>query len=200
MDENESLQAKSSYASSNSNSDDQVGSSSSTDEEQIVKKRSRKRKLVHDHNVEDDRSSSSDHEKSDAAEDLVNNSSSESESSSMEEISVKTQIRRRPKITKHSSGMNFDTENGRTARKFMINTEFDEQDEPCFTEDSQHNPDYSDDGNGEGSVVHADEPQVESDKLTGKFICKSNNLFAENLVIRFSLNFACNKLVTILTS
>ena len=27
----------------------------------------------------------------------------------------------------------------------------------------------------EESVIHADEPQVESDKLTGKFICKSNN-------------------------
>ena len=188
MDENDLPQAKSSYSSSNSNSEDQVGSSSSTDEEQIVKKRSQKRKLVHDHYVEDDRSSASNHEKSDAAEDLVNNSSSESESSSMEEITVKTRIRRRPKITNHSSAMNFDTENGRTARKFMMITEFDEQDEPCFTEDSQHHPDYSDDhGDGEGSVAHADEPQVESDKLTGKFICRSNNLLAENLVIRFSL-------------
>lgn len=159
MDENDSLQAKSSYSSSNSNSDDQVGSSSSSDEEQIiVKKRSRKRKLVHDHNVEDD-------------------GSSESESSSMEEITGKTRIRRRPKITNHSSAMNFDTENERTARKLMKITDFDEQDEPCLIEDSQHHPDNNDDGNGEESVIHADEPQVESDKRTGKFICKSNQYF-----------------------
>lgn len=136
--------------------------------------------------VEDDRCSSSNHEKSDTAEDLFNNSSSESESSSMEEVTVKTRIRRQPKITNHSSAMNFHTENGRTARKFLMIT--DEQDEPCFTKDSQHHPDYSyNHGNREGSIVHADESQVESDKLTGKVICKSNNLFAENLVIRFSL-------------
>lgn len=123
MVENDSPQARSSYSSSrsNSNSDDPLGCSSSSDEEQIVKNRLRKRKLVYDHNVGDDRSSPSDHEKSDAAEDLVNNRSSASERSSMEEITVKTRISR-PKITNHSSAMNFDTENGRTARKFMIIT------------------------------------------------------------------------------
>ena len=73
--------------------------------------------------MEDERSSSNDHEKSDAAEDLLKNSSSESESSSMEEVTVKTRIRRRPKITNHSSAMNFDTENGRTARKFLMTTD-----------------------------------------------------------------------------
>ena len=134
-----------------------MGGSSSSDEERIiVKKRSRKRKLVHERNVEDDRSSSNEHEKSEAAEDLVNNSSSESESSSMEEITGKTRIRRRPKITNHSSAVNFDTKNERTARKFMKITDFDEQDEPCFIEGSQHRPDYSDDGNGEESQMKND--------------------------------------------